>query len=57
MTDEKPVPGSDMAIAQGCTCPVLDNNHGAFPPFEIEGEGAWYMVEGCPVHAPEAAEP
>lgn len=38
-----PNPGSDAAIDKGCTCPVLDNNHG-------RGEGPWWITEGCPIH-------
>lgn len=25
---DQPKPGSDEAIASGCTCPVMDNGHG-----------------------------
>lgn len=44
-----PNPGSDEAGAMGCICPVMDNNHGKWPPWPPHG---WWMVEGCPVHAP-----
>ena len=44
---ERPNPGSNEAIAQGCTCPVLDNNYGKSAPWPPDG---WWMVEGCPVH-------
>ena len=44
---ERPHPGSDEAIAQGCICAVLDNNHGRFAPWPPDG---WYITEGCPVH-------
>lgn len=44
---QKPNPGSDEAIEQGCLCPVLDNGHGK----------GWYgkpdvfvMSEDCPLH-------
>lgn len=49
-----PNPGSRKAIAQGCTCPVLDNAH---------GRGAWggrrddnghllfWRNADCPLHA------
>lgn len=43
-----PNPGSDEALAQGCKCAVLDNNHGKYPPWP----GAYFVTEGCPVHAP-----
>lgn len=45
-----PNPGSDEAGEQGCKCPVLDNNHGKFPPLPPDG---WWIVESCPVHAGE----
>lgn len=44
---DTPNPGSDAAVAAGCTCPVLDNGHGL---------GAWgspglfWMARSCPVH-------
>lgn len=44
----KPNPGSDEARASGCSCAVLDNNHGRFAPFPPDG---WWITEGCPVHA------
>ena len=40
-----PSPGSDAALAMGCTCPVLDNGHGM-------GRGDGGFVQGCPVHDP-----
>jgi hypothetical protein len=48
----KPNPGSVDALKEGCNCPVLDNNHGQYPPFPA-GEGredGWYMRMDCPVH-------
>ena len=39
-------PGSYEAAAQGCCCPVRENNHGQLPP------DGWRITEGCPVHAP-----
>ena len=43
MTDQ-PNPGSDEAIAKGCTCPVLDNGH---------GKGYFQVIRAdCPLHAP-----
>lgn len=41
-------PGSPEAIEAGCTCPVLDNHHGAGIPAE-HGPLYWYTA-GCPVH-------
>lgn len=48
--DKQPNPGSDEAIAAGCICAVMDNNHGRFAPWPPNG---WYVTEGCPVHAAE----
>jgi len=42
-------PGSDKAIELGCTCPVLDNNHG-------RGSGPWWYSESCPYHFPDAGK-
>ena len=49
----KPNPGSDAAIAQGCTCPVIDNHHGrGMPALDADGqERAWFVFrEDCPLH-------
>ena len=54
MTEKKPNPGSSEAKEQGCRCAVMDNNHGKFPPFGTEDDPAWYITEGCPLHAPGA---
>lgn len=40
-----PPPGSDAAIRAGCTCPVLDNAHGAGI-----GGGLWWIDSECPLH-------
>lgn len=40
-------PGSTEAIAAGCQCPVMDNNHGRFSPYPRDG---WYINLECPVH-------
>ena len=37
-------PGSREAIAEGCLCPVLDNNHG------VGVGGSFWMVDNCPLH-------
>lgn len=41
----KPNPGSDEAIEQGCSCPVLDNNNG-----KGLGDGTFWFSGDCPVH-------
>ena len=50
--DETPKPGSDDAVAQGCTCPVLDNGHGTGAGWKNEdGSPAFWIDGGCPLHA------
>jgi hypothetical protein len=54
MTDKRataPNPGSTDAVAHGCTCPVIDNNHGKGVPSK-DGPLFW-ITEGCPVHSPK----
>lgn len=48
-TNAVPNPGSDEAVARGCTCPVIDNAHGRGfrgSPWQF------VMVAGCPLHMP-----
>lgn len=42
-----PNPGSDEAVKQGCTCPVVDNNRGLVPPVPPHN---WWISEDCPMH-------
>ncbi|MDQ0506005.1 hypothetical protein QOZ94_002809 [Xanthobacter agilis] len=42
-----PSPGSDAAIALGCTCPVLDNGHGR--GYMGRSEQFWVSAD-CPIH-------
>ena len=45
---EKPNPGSKEAESLGCTCPVMDNNHGL-------GENGQFWISGdCPLHGTPA---
>lgn len=52
-----PIPGSDEAGAQGCRCPVLDNNHGRFPPWQAGPDApandprSYLISEACALHA------
>lgn len=51
MNDEhepRPSPGSDEAIALGCACPVLDNEHGDGMPYP-DGVRFWISTD-CPIH-------
>jgi len=50
--DEIPNPGSDEALAQGCTCPVLDNAHGK--GYFGGPDGTFVMNAECPLHGAEA---
>lgn len=43
---EIPNPGSDEALAIGCKCPVMDNNHGKRLPWI----GAWWIDIRCSIH-------
>lgn len=46
-TDTPPPPGSDAAIAKGCTCPVMDNGHGR----GYMGVPGIFVYSGdCPLH-------
>jgi hypothetical protein len=42
-------PGSDEAVAQGCTCPVLDNGRGR-GAHQVNGVWQFWINWGCPVH-------
>jgi hypothetical protein len=42
-------PGSDEAVAQGCTCPVLDNGRGR-GVYQVNGVWQFWIKWGCPVH-------
>ena len=48
-------PGSDEAIKQGCTCPVMDNARGR----GIMGgeELGFWITAGCPLHGQEIKSP
>ena len=43
-----PNPGSDAARTAGCTCPILDNEHGRL----VGGMGFCVAVD-CPLHGPD----
>ena len=44
-----PNPGSDEAVAQGCTCPVLDNGRGR-GAYQIDGVWQFWIDWACPLH-------
>ena len=46
-------PGSDEAIAAGCTCPVIDNGHGRGCMGGVtddKGQTVFVISGGCPLH-------
>lgn len=43
-----PNPGSDDAIKQGCSCPILDNGHGSGTLWQ--GQRRFWISEDCPLH-------
>jgi hypothetical protein len=50
-------PGNPDAVAQGCTCPVMDNAHGAGAGWPTVGGGAtFWITAGCPLHGPSRGE-
>lgn len=59
MSEPKPPnPGSDEAIEQGCTCPVLDNGHGRGAWTDDKGGELFWITSGCPLHdKPKEAKP
>ena len=48
---ELPNPGGKEAIAQGCECPVRDNNHGAGVGTDTGGKPLFWYSSDCVVHA------
>lgn len=52
----EPTPGSDDAVKQGCTCPVLDNGRGR-GAHEIDGVWMFWCAQDCPLHREREAAP
>lgn len=46
---DKPTPGSDEAVKQGCTCPVMDNCRGR-GAYNTPTGPVFYMSGDCPLH-------
>lgn len=44
---KQPDPGTQAAIDKGCTCPILDNEHGRG---YMGQPGIFIYVVGCPIH-------
>ena len=53
MADKPPPPGSDAALALGCTCPVMDNGHGRG---YMGMAGVFVFDLACPIHKPKEAD-
>ena len=52
-------PGSDEAIAAGCTCPVIDNGHGRGCMGGVkdeQGRTVFVIRLDCPLHGKKAEE-
>ena len=47
----KTPPGSDEAVAAGCTCPRMDNEYGRGA--YLDGK-TFYVNQYCPIHGDEA---
>ena len=45
-------PGHEHAVANGCTCPVIDNGHGAGCGYvDSKGNAVFIISCDCPLHA------
>ena len=53
---EVPPPGSGDAIASGCLCARLDNNHGRGYHHDRYGRPLYIVSEECPLHRTEREE-
>ena len=52
-------PGSDEAIAAGCTCPIMDNGHGRGYLRGVkddQGHTVFVISGNCPLHGDGAME-
>ena len=49
-------PGSDAALALGCTCPRIDNNYGDGLTDIDDGEIAFWIAGNCPLHSTTAQQ-
>ena len=50
-------PGSDEAIAAGCTCPIMDNGHGRGylgGVTDEQGQTVFVIASNCPIHGDDA---
>lgn len=54
--DRIPNPGSDKAIKMGCTCAVIDNEHGRGMYIDDKGHPVFSYDMGCPLHGTQIQE-
>jgi hypothetical protein len=52
MSEVTSPPGSEAAVKEGCTCPVLDNGRGRGSMWSKPGEPVFWISGDCPMHAP-----
>ncbi len=52
---KKPNPGSDEAVASGCKCAVIDNDHGR-GAYLVKGEPVFWIAETCQMHCGKEEE-
>jgi hypothetical protein len=50
MTKTPPPPGSDEAIKLGCSCAIMDNNHGR-GAYVVDGKPVFWISGDCIVHS------
>lgn len=51
-------PGSNKAVLQGCSCPVIDNNHGrGCGLFDKDGKPIFWFNYDCPLHGGKSTDP
>ena len=51
-----PNPGSEKAIEQGCTCPIMDNGYGQGAYIDSDGKPHFWINDECPIHTPNKEE-
>jgi hypothetical protein len=54
-TEGTTTPGSDEAVAQGCTCPVLDNGRGR-GVYDVGAGPLFWVASDCPLHGMTAED-
>ena len=52
-----PDPGSQRAADDGCTCSVVLNNAGDWPPDALDDVELWHVTIDCPLHSTAVVRP